>query len=275
MRREAENDGRPTLAGGSGFTLIELLIVIGIIVILIGILLPVASSLRRQAKATTTGQLLAALDGAISQYEKDEYDWPGPFGQHGASDFTIVSNGTNVPLQYSSANLQPTRSEELLLCLQGGLNVQWTTTTPFTATSFTYIPDDVGRGHVGLSALHRGRSGASMPIGGSISTGLQFTNDTVVPEFVDSFGNPMLYVRAIKGQADYASAFKAALKNEVQIYQPTSPFFGSSEPTNYTGSDTLATETRQRDRYILISAGPDGIFGTVDDITNFGVPKTN
>ena len=113
------------------------------------------------------------------------------------------------------------------------------------------------------------------PISGSISTGLQFTNDTAVPEFVDSFNNPVLYIRVIKGQSDYLNAFKGPLKNEVQVYQPTSAFFTSSEPLNYTGSDTLANETRQRDRYILISAGADGIFGTADDITNFGLPKMN
>jgi hypothetical protein len=38
-----------------------------------------------------------------------------------------------------------------------------------------------------------------------------------------------------------------------------------------TGTDANATGTpRAKDGYILISAGPDGYYGTLDDITSFG-----
>jgi hypothetical protein len=46
-------------------------------------------------------------------------------------------------------------------------------------------------------------------------------------------------------------------------------YFGDPNSKNGSG---LFTQARQKDRYILISAGPDGKYGTSDDITNFGTP---
>ncbi len=39
------------------------------------------------------------------------------------------------------------------------------------------------------------------------------------------------------------------------------PYF--TDPNN-------STQPRQKDGYILICAGPDGVYGTEDDITSFG-----
>jgi hypothetical protein len=52
------------------------------------------------------------------------------------------------------------------------------------------------------------------------------------------------------------------------------PYFanGSIPPTNTTNDATVNYSGRPRavDQFILISAGPDGIYGTADDITSFG-----
>ncbi len=53
------------------------------------------------------------------------------------------------------------------------------------------------------------------------------------------------------------------------------PYFANSAipPTNSTSGDTFVNNTghpRAVDQFILISAGPDGIYGTADDITSFG-----
>src|SRR5262245_10863350 len=60
------------------FTTIELLVVIGIIVALIGILIPVVGKVRESAKATDTAALIQQLGGAIEQYYSDFRAYPGP-----------------------------------------------------------------------------------------------------------------------------------------------------------------------------------------------------
>jgi hypothetical protein len=59
-----------------------------------------------------------------------------------------------------------------------------------------------------------------------------------------------------------------------QLYNDAGPYFlNSSIPPTNTSTDQQANYTgrpRAVDTFILISAGPDGIYGTTDDITSFG-----
>jgi prepilin-type N-terminal cleavage/methylation domain-containing protein len=55
----------------AGFTLIELLVVIAIIGVLVALLLPVLSKVRRQARETTTRAFMKSIETACSAYEFD------------------------------------------------------------------------------------------------------------------------------------------------------------------------------------------------------------
>ncbi len=57
---------------GSAFTLIEILVVVGIIVILLGILMPVVSQLRNQAHKATTMTLINELLEAFTTYSNED-----------------------------------------------------------------------------------------------------------------------------------------------------------------------------------------------------------
>ena len=61
-----------------GFTLIELLVVIGIIVLLVGILIPVVNKVQKNAQAASSQAELAAISGAIDQYHQINSSYPGP-----------------------------------------------------------------------------------------------------------------------------------------------------------------------------------------------------
>src|SRR5688500_11671252 len=70
--------GNRQSAIGRGFTLVELLVVIGIIVLLVGILLPVVHGVRKSAYAAASGQQIARLNAAIQAYYGDHKAYPGP-----------------------------------------------------------------------------------------------------------------------------------------------------------------------------------------------------
>jgi type II secretory pathway pseudopilin PulG len=77
---------RPTLAHsnrgarrlGSGFTLVELLVVIGIIVLLIGLLLPMGLRAFRQADRARVASELQAIGSALEAYKQDHGFYPDP-----------------------------------------------------------------------------------------------------------------------------------------------------------------------------------------------------
>src|SRR5213595_1545614 len=66
----------------SGFTLVELMVVILIIGILVSILIPVASSIRRKGYAAATLAQINALRGAIEAYQGTYNAYPGPIPDH-------------------------------------------------------------------------------------------------------------------------------------------------------------------------------------------------
>lgn len=121
-----------------------------------------------------------------------------------------------------------------------------------------------------------------------------FTGDTIVPEIVDKFASPkpILYMRATRGAPGFinnGTTYDATVQYNVaeitHTYSNSHVVGGVSEyakvwsasaedfPGGMDGyfrnpaSTTLAPY--QKDGFILISAGPDGKYGTRDDITNF------
>jgi prepilin-type N-terminal cleavage/methylation domain-containing protein len=81
-----------------GFTLVELLVAIGIIVILIGLLLPAIKHIRLAAYGASSSAQIAAISTAIQQYYNDFNAYPGPLPQNQIDDacLGITSNGPSV-----------------------------------------------------------------------------------------------------------------------------------------------------------------------------------
>ncbi|MGN6727650.1 MAG: hypothetical protein ACTHLZ_17155, partial [Tepidisphaeraceae bacterium] len=125
--------------------------------------------------------------------------------------------------------------------------------------------------------------------------------DSPLPEILDSFGSPrpILYLRANKGASGFISYTGSATPNSPQYdilqlaaygfpqsdtgkpdpngtktisdYYPATGYLPAGLPA-YFGNSELSTSTtlvpQHKDQYILISAGPDGLYGTADDIRN-------
>jgi type II secretory pathway pseudopilin PulG len=315
-----------------GFTLVELLVVIGIIVLLIGILLPVVRGIKQSAYAASSGQQIARLTSAIESYYSDHRAYPGPF-----SNDQIITGGSGTGAAFPTpiGGERVTMSENAVLGLIGGLKL--------TNAGIEYDPERIANrlgpmslnavapkgGHTYLEVSAAELSLASIPKNTKpyqSETGGPVATDSQVPEFLDAFPDslPVLVYRARKGAPGVISNNNSpsALQYDVQqnygylnpgggktgiggngphgltevgqpylitdgtkVQRPEAPwgnaggvkaytawtYFANPQLTPTTPPPTLATGTpRQKDSYILISPGKDRVYGTRDDITNFG-----
>jgi prepilin-type N-terminal cleavage/methylation domain-containing protein len=217
-----------------GFTLIELLVVIGIIVLLIGILLPALGLARQRARASQTQALISHLGAGIDTYFTRFHAYPGPI-----SGTQTTANGGKL-----------SGTQNMMLGLSYGF-----------ATSGGTGPTFPWGGGAALSSQAGGpKDYASMkPDGNYEQLGAFFepganqvfdftSNQTLagntfkLPVVVDAFtdGLPILYYRRTVGS-------EAAVRLQGNQYNPMDPnpggyYFGeNSEYTNPAGSKLTAT----------------------------------
>ncbi len=278
MRRRTANPG---------FTLIELLVVIFIITLLIGLLIPVVSRVRSAAHAADSKQTISRLASAIESYYAEFRAYPGPFG-NAQIGTTPALGGVSL----SGAGGAVTQSESLVLALVGGLDF---VASGGSVTSFTYDVQQVGQGPKALNFL-AATSKRYKPFFVLNTSDLSSSYEIVtlpgtnklnglgsdIPEFVDRYPEPLpvLYLRAIPGNTGVSdSGNNTAQYNENHLtpYLNLTQAFGGGKDfasaAAYLTNPDLAGQPRQKDGYMLISAGPDRLFGTNDDICNFGNPK--
>jgi prepilin-type N-terminal cleavage/methylation domain-containing protein len=208
----------PKSAMRPGFTLVELLVVIGIIVLLVGILMPVVRGVRISAFAADSRQQILRLTSAIEAYKADYGAYPGPL----SNDQIIMQKDLPSPTTGSAvgALTNVTMSENLVLGIAGGLK-------PSTKTTGAAAPEyDEQRilsrmGPMGLNPLSP-KSGhayidvaaAELSLDGSMQENPQSkkfnfksnqggpaAKDSAIPEFVDHFPDPLpvIYLRARTG----------------------------------------------------------------------------
>jgi type II secretory pathway pseudopilin PulG len=256
----------------TAFSLVELLVAMGIIVILLAMLFPLVGKLRKGAYGANTQQNINALQAAIQQYHATFQAYPGMFDWTKPVPARYVISASNEHFKDSAggADINVTQAETLLLSLSGGAVYR---TTPSAA--FFFDQTQVGTGAMSLNPS-RPRKYTAFAAGDiKLSTGDEpnYGDDTDVPEYVDGFpdAKPILYVRAHLGGAltadqyppdDFGYGFAGKLGG-------ANPF---ATIDAYLGDPSFTNQPRQKDQYVLISAGSDGIYGTKDDITNFGTP---
>jgi prepilin-type N-terminal cleavage/methylation domain-containing protein len=310
-----------------GFTLIELMVVIGIIVLLAAILMPVVSRVRTQAFNTSTQSQMQRIMQACESYFHDFNAYPGPVPNSqlknvtGATlKLTATGGGTFGPI---------TSSENLVLGLFGLMNppttatgvpkYNGTTTTtvlppahdvlslnflhPASYHYIDYVPEELTGGVAGKT--------------GNLSYALGSKGnppaDTIVPEFIDRFSDPMpiIYTRANVGNQGIATLDDTTQYNWLELSpygsnlltsqgggawqlftQQNQTTMFTTFTTNTTWPDTnavpfndfvppaspptgsnylysnpnIAGSVRGKDGFILIDAGIDRTFGTLDDI---------
>jgi type II secretory pathway pseudopilin PulG len=155
-----------------GFTLVELLVVIGIIIILVGILLPVISKIRYAAYGADTQNEISQISSACSSYYSTYHAYPGPFSNDdttgGGAKTQAVNFGTPTlaGIYFSGAlaadpsdpisGANPwtvTGAENLVLGLMGG--VRFASSPPL---QLVFAPQEVGLGPLSLNPVNPTRT---------------------------------------------------------------------------------------------------------------------
>jgi type II secretory pathway pseudopilin PulG len=169
---------RPATRGKqNAFTLVELLVVIGIIIILMGILLPVISKMRRAAYTADTANEISQLSTACGQYYATFNAYPGPFSNDYIEGTTSTVLGTpTIPAKHKLELYDPTLtanwpalpggtfaftgSENLVLGLMGGLRLEPTIQDRFNPGILqpALAPTEVGLGPLNLNPASPGRT---------------------------------------------------------------------------------------------------------------------
>jgi type II secretory pathway pseudopilin PulG len=311
----------------SAFTITELLVVIGIIVVLVGILLPALSAVRGKALMTSTEGTMREFSKACDIYHGDHGNYPGALPDD-------VVAGLSDPDRISG-------TENALLALMGGYRV----VTPFTiagsaedldysayiSAGATEVVSPASNGGWGLAVMRsdigqgpivnmKPYSPYFSPSGSEVRRTLG--QDTLtdaddpttdmynLPDLMDRWGQPILYFRASRNTGPIAFDSGAPGVLPQFITATANPYIESIllgegredqaelsllHPDQHMGSGTSADATfaqiirtpsqgapdeplysTPRGKYVLISAGPDGVyFSRHDGPGTQSAPVTN
>ena len=257
----------------AGFTIVELLVVIAIIALLVGITVPTVSAVKNVAKAGATKALLHSIGTGLDMFKIES-----KLGRtYPPSRWDTMGDGD--PYGNGMGNYVAQGAQTLVWGLAGA-DLLGTPGFQINPTGGTYLNRDTG----GLYQLDNGRpvkarfgpymdlSKTKLKTPPELDRPVSGTGDfDKAPVIADNFGLAVLY---------YAPD---------PTYSDTRMFHWTHNSQFMDSSDTLANDTKlgwyvldhrakdltginvpqNRDSYLLITAGPDGQYGTRDDVTNF------
>ena len=274
----------------TGFTIVELLAAIGIIALMVGLLIPALSMVRNTAKETKQKAQFVTIELALTAFKNDygDYprsDWPLPpapgsdycgaqklaealvgwdlLGFHPKSDFRSNGRNDDGEFIYDANNpifFDQRRGPYLELATfdafrLGNISILnpglFFDTMPLAPNTFV-LCDVFGEKKITLS------NGKTVRAGAPILYYRANTSGKTIREIYNVQDNDAIVL--IKERADGRIHPLANTLNNYQYFYEyiTDPKI-SARPWPY-----------RPDSYILISAGADGLYGTGDDIRNFG-----
>jgi len=266
-----------------GFTLVELLTVLAIITMLIGLLLPSLSMVRKFAKETKQKAQLATIGAALTTFRNDYGDYPRsncPYpppaagsdysgaqklaeallgwdlmGFHPQSIWDGAGTAYNPP---DDDNLSARRGRYLELMTANAFKLGSLFANPARLAANTFVLCDVFRvKRVTLPPLPDGTI-TTVKAGTPILYYKANTRYRIITQIYNNFDNQVL-VDLGRVTDDRAHPLGHSGGNYQNFYQYI------KDPRV-----TATTWPYRPDSYILITAGADGLYGTSDDVCNFG-----
>lgn len=273
----------------TGMTLVELLVVLGIIALLVGILLPALTVVQTTARETKQRAQFSAIDLALTAYKHDFGDYPPSDMSPGYINYCGAQKMTEALVGWDLLGFHP-RSD----FRANGINDEGV---------FVYEPNDPilfdqRKGpYLELASDNVFKLGTTVYRQGLFLDTGSLAPDTYV--ICDVFGRqkirllngqtvtagaPVLYYRANTSEKTITGIYNPLDNNELVLIKELADNRGNRrhplawQDNNYQyfydyirdpKIDARAWPYRP-DSYLLISAGVDGIYGTSDDIRNFG-----
>jgi len=267
-----------------GFTLVELLTVLAIIVLLIGLIMPATSTLRRFARETKQKAQIATIGLGLTAFRNDDGDYP-PSSCDGLQNYCGGQKLAEAILGWDLLGFHPQ-------------SIWDAAGSAYDALDQFNLEQRQGR-YLEIGTTNAFRLGDSGPGDGLfVNTGalngntyvicdVFGTREVILPnDEIVRAGTPILYYKA-----DTSSRIFDEFSPNTSIYDfddnarlialgrvanPTRPhvlynlakFYSYLEDPSASAMSGLPWPYRP-DSYILISAGADAQYGTSDDITNF------
>ena len=275
----------------TGHTVVELLIVVGIIAILVGLLVPSLSAVKKMAKETKQKAQFSTIELALATFKNDYGDYP-------------PSNWTPAELTGDYCGAQKL-SEALLGWDLLGFHPKsaWRSDgLDANGGNGTYDPahtrDSDGDGVPDTLNERKGPYLETATVS-AFKLGDLFRSGQLAPEtyvMCDVFtwkkivlpdgsttktGTPILYYRADTSKKLIRDIYNvldndALVQMKVEMDRKIHPLGSADNQYEFFYNSIQDPKIEARvwpyrpDSYILISAGADGLYGTSDDITNFG-----
>ena len=270
----------------TGFTIVELLAALGIIALMVGLLIPALSMVRNTARETKQKAQLTTIELALTAFKNDYGDYPGSdwalvgdycgsqkltealvgwdlLGFHPKSDFRSNGRNDDGEFIYDANNpifFDQRRGPYLELATfdafrLGNISILnpglFFDSRPLAPNTFV-LCDVFGEKKIMLS------NGKTVRAGAPILYYRANTSAKTIREIYNAQDNDVLI--QIKQQADNKEQPLSRPAGQFQYFYDyiRDPKI-SARPWPY-----------RPDSYILISAGADGLYGTSDDIRNFG-----
>ncbi len=274
-----------------GFTLVELLTVLAIITILLGMIVPATDTIRTLAKVTKQKAQLGNLDIALSVFRNDNGYFPPsawtpsvPTGTYcGAQKLAEALLGRDLMGFHPQSNwdaLDTTWYNPATLHARKDRYLELSTANPFRLGDVfdntgplapeTFVLCDVfGTRKVELADKKMVKAGAPVLYYRANTSSKTMADPMVAMEdrIYDATDNvPVVMLKGIQDGQDHPLGWAPG---------PYKFFYGNpaEELVGYIQDTKLLPDNYwpyRPDSYLLITAGPDGIYGNGDDICNFG-----
>lgn len=287
----------------TGLTIIELLIVLGIIALLVGLLLPALSVVRNMAKETKQKAQLSTIELALAAFKNDEGDYPPsdwPLPPNPGSDYCGSQKLAEALLGWDLLGFHPNSAWRA-----NGLDATGGTGSYDPAQTRDIngdgIPDTFGERkgpYLELATASAFKLGdlfspySTSPLEANayvICDVFGAKNITMVKGIgtgqpitvTEKAGAPILYYRANTSGKIMNAVYRASDNDALVVAKQQAD--GREHPLGRSGNQyeffynyirdpkiNARPWPYRPDSYILISAGADGLYGTPDDIRNFG-----